>query len=452
MDILSDAFIEYRQASWAPLLRASGDVVMTDLDKTMTTGAPEPTGQELADRREARQCMTRMKAVTAGVSARTLGLMMSSKELRAAQQKGYTTPEPRWGVDPVTGQRIFVPIEKDPFFDDCCDFHMHGSLGDDIAVLQDDGYAVDREYSELVQFGYKQWREQKAQWLERRALVFHPCESSNQRQLDQRQYEALLKGQETRALPWRVAALTLMYEVLHDIKENMVEIEFKENYDQGKANVFPLKARIQLHFAGRAGHERMLKLLEGISERADEGDPLASRLVAVDESKVFADQESNLYVVYLMPRWAQKVFMAKRMFRGAAIASGRPPESLRFFYADDALTGLPICLKGPGKNVPSASLLPTGSPLAPFLIERRPCYGTQSLEHLWKTGAREDIKLRPVKGERGVYKVHLPGRRNLPNVFVIGDERYGGMTPPGSVAAFLHEFAEGNHPLTKRRS
>ncbi len=130
----------------------------------------------------------------------------------------------------------------------------------------------------------------------------------------------------------------------------------------------------------------------------------------------------------------------RRMLHGAAVAGERPVNTLRYCFADDALTGLKAGLWG-GSGAQGSFLLPTRSPLAPYIIERKERYGSESLKFLWKNGRSGEDRLRPVPGERGVYQYFAPFLRRPPNMVVIGEERYGEMTPPGSVGAFLEEFA-----------
>jgi len=98
-------------------------------------------------------------------------------------------------------------------------------------------------------------------------------------------------------------------------------------------------------------------------------------------------------------------------------------------YAGDTPTDLRAGLWA-GSYTPLTFLLASGSLLAPYLLDRRDAFGEVSLgflAHLQDTG------------KRGVYTFKVPTRRSS-NTIVIGDERYPGTTPPGSVLAFLNEF------------
>lgn len=427
MDLLTaNNFDAYRGASWKSRLQERGLLILTDLDKTMTCGDPLPEGRELKDRHKVRMLMEESGAVSAAVSARTPGLMMSSKELRAAQAKGYAEPEPRWGVD-AHGKHVFVPIEKEPFFEYCHDFDLLASFGEDIVVMQPDGYAVDSYYSELLRYG-----ESEAQRRRRMQAAVDSVSNQNLRQ----QYDKLGEDRAP-SIGWRLDSLSLIATILPDARDFMHDIEFAEKYRQRLTNVAPLKARIQLHFEGEEGLQKIRKLEETLKEERKKKNPIAYRVNLIDESKIFwGEPQKNKYTVYLAPDSARKENLIRRMIHGSAAAADRKPSSITSVFSDDAATGFKAI------NLVDYFLLPTGSPLAPFIVERRQSYGSHCFKFLWKNGVRSEDRLRSVKGERGVYKYYRPGKK--PTLVVIGDERYPNETPPGSQALFLEEF-----PLNK---
>ena len=435
MDLLTaNNYDAYRAASWGAPLRERGLFIMTDLDKTMTLGNnnPYPEGKELADRKKVRTLMAESGAVTAAVSARTLGLMMSSLALATARTKGYTEPEPRWGMD-AQGKCVFVPIEQDPFFDDCLDFDLLGSFGEGIVVSQPDGYALDVYYDELLKYGESEAQRRRRELVSLRSV---------RNQGSAGQYKEILALQQTQTVLWRIAVLQFLLEIEPEISDFMHKMEFLKNYAARETNVAPLKARIQLHFEGPQGLAKMQEIIARVNRLGEEKHPLAGRINAVDESKIFYNEpEKNKYVMYLVPDPARKENLIRRMYHGVSAAAEAanpaiPRKALKRLYADDALTGFKAGLWGSIDYF----LLPAQSPLAPFIVERRPSYGLESLEFLWKNHTRCEDRLRPVKGERGVYKFCVPTRLKKPNILVIADERYEGETPPGSVARFIEEF------------
>jgi hypothetical protein len=133
--------------------------------------------------------------------------------------------------------------------------------------------------------------------------------------------------------------------------------------------------------------------------------------------------------------------MLNRILSQTGRAAKREVKDIRLFFAGDTLTDLRAGLYA-GGFAPTTFLLATGSRLAPFILNRRARYGHENLSFLW-SGRHQ--KLQPA-GKKGVYrfvphKMIRKLRGEVSNLVVIGDERYPGMTPPGSVAEFLGEFA-----------
>lgn len=399
----------YLKAAFVPKLHTNGVMIVSDFDGTQTTGAELPSDRELSDRKAVLEIAERTGGVTVGVSARSHGLMMCQKTYEASVENGFSEAPPHWRRNPDTGKYEFVDLAEVPFFKHNLNWDIAASFGGGILVMNGHGYLVDTVYEN---------HHLKFDWIG-----------------DLEKTDA-----DPELLPWRHAALAFLSSRFQKGKDFMPNIEFYVKYMHGEANVAPLPYRIQYNFPGKEGYDAMMELRDIIRRERHAGDPLAMRLQLVDESRLDPDPEKCVYVMYLVPWYGRKENMINRFLHQSARAAERPVDSVRMFYAGDTLTDLRAGLYS-GREAPTTFLLATGSRLAPYFIERRDRYGAEDLSFLWAnpTKGRHEPRLMPTK-EKGVYTMtrRFPIKRT--NTIVIGDERYPGATPPGSVAQFLDEF------------
>ena len=409
---MADKATAYERASYLDKLKATGTIVLTDLDGTMATGQEYPSQKELKDRRNVRALLKERGVVAGAVTARTVSLTLSSKEYEASETLHTVEYAPRWGIDKATGKRISVPLEEVPFFDSCLDFDFTASFGSVIAIKNGHGYIVDMPYYELLKYDYD------------------------------RSVNTVIDRE-----PWRHAMREFIYHELSEFKKYESKLEKASNYRGGVTDSAPLHFRYQYDFVGSEGLAAMVRMKTIINEAAyNVGSArydVLLRIKMVDESKPHpTDPELSRYTLYLIPWGATKEKMIHRLFSQSVAAAGCEVKDTRLFYAGDTLTDLRTGLWA-GGEAKLTFLLATGSRLAPYLMEKRKKFGDEDLSFLW---AREDADIpSPVSrlvptNEKGVYKFVHKARGTNANTLIIGDERYPGVTPPGSVYAFLQEY------------
>ena len=418
--------------------RAHRKLVVSDYDKTQTTGNPDPGEQELNDREDVVKLAAEKQAVLACITARTPALAMSRESYLASIRHGYTEPPPRWRKDGA-GNYLEVDPATEPFFRHNYDWPIIGSFGRGILVKNGSGYRVDRAYEQLLD-----------------TLIVNTDGTVMARGPEPRDMRAPVLESESPS-PWRVAMMTFVYDKLRFAIENLAHIEVPNNYARGITNVAPLPYRVQFNFSGPEGYRKMLKVKRTLEEEKGRNNLFALRLFAVDESRIHpTDHHASDYVMYLVPWFGRKENMFNRMLSQIVEGSGILPsgvypgeepvrdayESIKLCYAGDSPTDLKIGLIGGGR-VKTHFLLPTGSDLAASLIGRRNSYGIVNLSFLWEDPLckRNNPRLVPT-GRKGEYHfVHKVQKMlgHAPNLVVIGNERYPNRTPPGSVAEFLCE-------------
>jgi hypothetical protein len=394
----------YERASFIPKLQKTRTVVLSDQDGTNTVNSSDVhSAQELEDRKNAEAIQIEKGVTTGSVSARTRGLMLSEKARLASLAHGFDEPEPRWAKD-ASGRYAYIDPAKVAFFRHSLDRDVSAGFGSGILLRNGSGYMVDWEYDHFLNYDY-------------------------------------IKGDTPGSPePWRLALFAALIDVSPEFEEHLSPIDRSSNYEKGLTNVAPLKYRVQFDFRGAEGLERMRRLKRLIEEEAVKGNRLMQRVATVDESHPNrADPEKSRYTLYLIPWGAQKERMINWLVGRSAKAAGLKTCDLRIFYAGDTLTDLRAGLYG-GGDAETTFLLATGSRVAPYILERQAMFGNESLDFLWSSIKRPADRLRPT-GERGVYTFSLSANYfKKPNRIVIGDERYPGLTPPGSVHAFLKEF------------
>lgn len=395
----------YEGGAFIPKLQKTKTVVLSDQDGTNTVNSFEVhSAQELEDRKSAEGVQEEKGVMTGSVSARTLGLMLSERMRKASLVHGYSEPEPRWAKE-ASGRYVYIDPANVPFFNHSLDRDVSAGFGSGIIVRDGVGYKVDWEYDDFLNYDYIAGE--------------------------------IAKGSPE---PWRTALLTALVNIGSAFQQHMSPMEFRSNYEKGITNVAPLRYRVQFDFKGTEGLERMRELQHAIQEEAVGGNRLMQRVATVDESHPNrTNPELSRYTLYLIPWGAQKERMINWMVGRCAKAAGMETKDLRIFYAGDTLTDLRAGLYG-GGDAETTFLLATGSRVAPYILERQAMFGNESLDFLWSSIRRSADRLRPT-GEKGIYTFSLSANYfKKPNRIIIGDERYPGMTPPGSVHAFLKEF------------
>lgn len=390
----------YLQASYLSKLRETKTIFLTDLDGTHATKVGSL--KELEDRAAVRQFLDKRGYVAGAVTARTPALTMTRATYLASRKLGFVELEPHCGFD-EDGKRIYVPPEELPHFAYSQDWDVTACLGYGVYPRNGHGYLIDREFDNLLNY-------------------------------DHEKNKKLEKHHEP--VPWRQAALAFLVEAWPRVREHFSPLEFRQNYLDGLTDVMPLPYRIQLHFEGSTGLALMRQFREVLGRKKSESDPVALRMAVVDESKPSAEVERSKYTIYLVPWAARKERMINHIVSRSAAAGKVTVKKL--LYAGDTPTDLRAGLYAGGES-PLTFLLATGSPLAPYLLEKRESFGEESLGFLWNTGKYRKPCLIETK-RPGVYTCKVPGRR-WTNTIVIGDKVYAGTTPPGSVRAFLEEFA-----------
>mgnify|MGYP001594795005 CR=1 FL=1 len=396
----------YEKGLFVAKLQKTKTIVLSDQDGTNTVNSSKVhSEQEIEDRRRAEEIQHKKGVVTGSVSARTFGLMISEEMRLASVAHGYDEPPPRWGKD-ADGRHVYVNPADVPFFKYSLDRDVSAGFGSGIIMRNGTGYMVDREYDNFLNYDY-------------------------------------IAGDMERGSPepWRQALLAALVAVYPAYKDNLAPMEYGSNYEKGITNVAPLRYRVQFNFEGTEGLERMRELQRAIQEEGIRGNPLMQRIATVDESHPNqSNPEMSRYTLYLIPWGAQKERMINWLVGRCAKAAGLETKDLRLFYAGDTLTDLRAGLYG-GGNAETMFLLATGSRVAPYILERQAKFGNEPLDFLWSSQRRPVDRLRNTR-EKGVYTFNLSGGAyyKKPNRIVIGDERYPGLTPPGSVHAFLKEF------------
>lgn len=393
----------YARASYIAQLQKTRTMVLTDLDGTLTSKGVNPSDVELADRAEVRRLLEQQGVVAGAVTARTCGLTLSHKAFVGSKELCAVEPPPHWHFDPHTKKYSHVDLAEVPHFKHCLDWDLTASFCSRIIVRNGSGYRVDKDFEVSLRYDYA--------------------------------------SDTVNPEPWRQAVtMFLGLNCSHLLAEHLSVLESRSNYDQGKANVAPLEFRFQFDFFGPEGLAAMQALKGIIKQKAEAGDQLARRIAMVDESRIEVLPTESRYTLYLVPRDGTKEKLVHRMYSQSLNAAGLSSTECRLYYAGDTLTDLKTGLYAGGKSV-LHFLLPCGSRLAPYIIERRSHYGLEDLSRLWSAPRRGAYKQRLMPtNQKGVYyfDTSIPGFGA--NVIVIGDERYAGATPPGSVAEFLQEF------------
>jgi len=413
--------------------------VVSDYDKTQTTGNLEPGEEELRDRADVVRQVNDANAVLACITARTPALAMSRAAYQASVLQGYTEPPPRWRKDNA-GRYVEVDPAEERFFRHNYDWPIIGSFGRGILVKNGSGYRVDKGYEQLLD-----------------ADILNPDNSVRTQKPEPYDVWAPVEESETPS-PWRMAMMTFVLDKLQFAFENLASIELYKNYHEGKTNVSPLPYRVQFNFSGPEGYRKMVQVKKTLEEEKNKNNLFALRLYTVDESRIHpTDPDASQYVLYLVPWFGRKENMFNRMLSQMVEASGILPqevrpgeelvanvyESIKLFYMGDSPTDLKIGLIGGGR-VKTHFLLPTNSDLAESLIGRRNEYGVVNLSFLWEDPLRKRQNPRLVPtGRAGEYHfVHKVQKMlgHTPNLVVIGNERYPNRTAPGSGAEFLSEY------------
>lgn len=413
----------HQKAAYTRKLIENPILFLTDIDGTATSGDLNPTEKELSDRSNIRK-FTESKGMVEGVvTARAPCLLQDSINFEQSRLRGCIDGEPRWGMDPQTGKRIYVPLEKLRYFTGSINWDVHLCYGSRIEIKNGRGYIPDLEYDNLLRYDHV------------------PAPAPNPKSLYEK-FNAVVDE----PLPWRLAALEGLRQVCPNIRDYMAELEFVENYHDGVTDVEPLPYRIQLMFCGREGLRALQALKRGLSEQRHKKNRLALRLHLSDESKVGQTEDETVYQMYVVPWFGRKEWMVKWFLSQASLASGVPRQALRLITADDQITGLKMLLYASG-DIPTTSLLPTHSPVARSIIEQRTQHGHVSLTRILgrPLGPGNGYeRLRPAVVNRvvqkGVYYFKVATRMKYQSTVVIGDERYPELTAPGSLHAFAEEF------------
>lgn len=427
----------------APLLlskfRTNQTLVVSDYDKTQTTGSLHPGEQELSDREAGVRIAEEHGAVLACITARTPGLAMSRRRYLESVALGYTEPPPRWHRDPVTRKFVEVDPAEEPFFRHNYDWPIIGSFGRGLLVQNGVGYRVDKGYEQMLD-----------------ADVTNPDNTVRKTVVAPSRFDREPVKETETPSPWRLAVMGFIYDHLQFALDNLADIEIGKKYYDGETNVAPLPYRVQFNFFGPKGYKRMVEIKRVLKEKKQANDPLARRLFTVDESRLNADPDKREYVLYFVPWCGRKENMFNRMLSQMVQASGILPQgvqqaevvaaayrSIKLFYAGDSPTDLRIGLLG-GGSAQTHFLLPTGSDLAPIIMARGKRYGVVDLSMLWEDPTKKRLNPRLVPtGRTGEYRfVHKVQKMmgHSSNIVVIADERYPNRTPPGSVAEFLSEY------------
>ncbi|MGH7141484.1 MAG: hypothetical protein ACREGH_02525 [Minisyncoccia bacterium] len=247
---------------------------------------PEPW--DLAAGRQIREMLERL-VVWGEMSGRTLALMLSSWALRNSWQNGLKLVPPRWGVG-KDGRRYWVPLEKEPAFDNTLDADFHFGWGGGIIVRQENGtYAEDVRYKESL---------------------------------------------DCRLFRRRVMPLLRRIDKTGEIQEALAPIESWKNWRAGLTNVPPLPARVQLHFRGPDGRPKKERCKEALRTAALEGDPVANSISVVDDT----DPTGERHILYLVPLNGSKEFALDHILEQLAGAGGAKPRELRVLLAGDRMS------------------------------------------------------------------------------------------------------------------
>lgn len=406
----------YARAAYIPKLQQTGIMAFLDLDRTLTNGGDgDPPEQEVADRAMVRQILDSQDAVVGAVTARTCSLTLSSAQYNESPELRRLEPRPRWGIDPTTRKHVYVPIETVPYFAHCIDFDFTASFGGYVIVKNGSGYKVDHDYARQLRFDHAKRKDREGN------EIANPD-------------------------PWQLLMLQFVVDKLTRFAPYMSKLAARRNYETGVTNVAPLEFRYQFEFVGSEGYRLMQELQQVIELERMASNPAAVSIATVDESRPNdADPEQSRYTLYLVPWNARKEKMIHRVFSQSAKVAGRKTKDCRLFGAGDSPTDLRAGLWA-GGDADFKFVIPCHSPLAPYLIERRENYGSQSLSFLWgnptKSGRPKDLLV--ATNQKGVYHFVHKARGPRRNTIVIADERYSGCTAPGSVAEFLEEFLVNN--------
>ena len=412
----------YARGAFVEKLRTSGIVMATDIDGTISSGDDNPSQEELADRAAVFELADKVGAMTVGVSARSPALMMSKEVFLESKARGLTELEPRWVKR--EGKYVSVDLKDLPYFTHVIDrFDSIASVGGGILVRNGKGYIPDLMYDKMLNVDY---------------------------------LADITAKDEEYHMPWKQALNLFLFDKCMFATPFMAPIEFLSNYYKREVNVSPLNYRAQFNFPGSKGLQVMQKLLrilkvEG-TKPADTDDPsprLARRIQAVCESRIIEDDpEKSMHVLYLLPWQGRKENMLNRILTQSSAVAGRMLKDTRTFFAGDTRTDLYAGLYG-GGDAETTFCLAKGSRLAPYIINRKSCYGTEDLSFLWANPMRGNGRARDrlvATGSKGEYRfVHKTGRHGRivkrENLIIIADERYSEeKTAAGSVRRFLEEY------------
>jgi hypothetical protein len=401
----------YLKAAYLSKLQKTGVMFMTDIDGTMTSGKKDQTKEqfqkELDDRKSVRSFLDEKGVVLGAVTARTCSLTLSSDAFDASPTLKTAEYPTRWGIDPATQKRTRIPLEEVDYFVGCLNFDFTGSFGGPTIVKNGSGYLLDQTYYDNLTYDYIK----------------------------------KVPGGDVVREPWRHVVNEFLYDYLGAFKENMSKLERLTNYDNGLTDSAPLAFRYQFDFYGRKGFEAIQEMRNIIEEQRAGGNTLAIRINVVDESKPHpTDPEKSRYTLYLIPWNAAKENMVNRIFSQSVAAAECSVQDTKLFYAGDTMTDLRSGLYA-GGDAKMTFLLATGSLLAPYIIERKERFGVEDLSWLWAKPVKGRHKHRLIStSEKGVYKYVVGIRGERVNTIVIGDERYGSATAPGSLRLFAEEF------------
>jgi len=413
-------------------LKAHKTLAVFDFDRTLTSGNKNPSQQELKDQEDVWSVVAQANAIDACISARSRAMMMSQKCYEASLAYGFDEPRPRLYKNAETNIFEYRDPATIPFFQNAVDRKIIASFGGGIMVKNGSGYRVDKAFEHMLERSV--YDEEDAQ------LSVNPTETTHY--MDPKPVHEIEVPSS-----WRLAAMTFVVSYCQEFRPFLSNLENKADYIEGKNDVAPLPFRLQFDFVGDQGFEAKEALDQIVREAKQKGDLFARRIRIIDESRINEkNPEQSRWTTYWVPWYGTKEYMFNRILTQSAAAAGYPASETELFYAGDSPTDLRIGLFG-GGGTETKFLLPTDSFLAPYLIGKRKRYGSVNLSWLFG-GERFNPRLVPT-GRQGEYRLEHKFLKRMrggkSNLIVIADERYKGMTPPGSVASFLEEYMLHKH-------
>jgi hypothetical protein len=341
------------------------------------------------------------------ITARRKAMLMNAATFAASGQMGFYECPPQFGFD-ENGLRVSVPPENIPSL-----IHLIkaplviGALGEGIAVLDGNGYRVDREYYYTLAMGAEGCKDLHSQPV----------------------YE-----------DWRNGVIRVFRKADRngDILRALSALEFRHNYLRGLLDVPGPDHRIEIkwdeeHFGDRAFFTKLQVLARLRGRYAELLRPY--RVKFIDESK--PGKRSQIYAV---PEEGCKRGMINRIVDKVCEHSGLTQEQLIVNFFGDMPPDLEAGLKG--KAVKTFGLA-GGSLLAKPLLRGDKFYSGESLRWIYDA-------IRPTDTP-GVYDVVDPANSQISRRFYILDALFPGLLGPKSIEAFyLSPWAE-TLPMAERR-